>query len=205
VATAVIRRNLALSLLLMGFVGGLSAGHGAWLYAKAELAQYLLNRAWHRTQAGELQVRPWPWADTWPVARLRLPQHGVNLVVLFGDSGRTLAFGPGQAVNSATPGESGTTLISAHRDTHFRVLKDLRLGDEVIVDTPQRTWHYRVAGSEIIDVRHERLVSSPWRHTLVLLTCYPFNALAPGGSKRYVVSAELAGTQTQRGRAIGPS
>lgn len=119
-------------------VGVWQVGHGAWIYAKALLAQQLLQRAWVRTLAGDSHVKPWPWADTWPVARLRVPAHGVDLIVLDGVSGRTLAFAPGLASGSARPGAPGTAIISGHRDTHFRFLEHLEPGDEIIVDTPGR-------------------------------------------------------------------
>src|SRR5512134_469774 len=111
-------------LVLAGVAIGLwQVGQGGWIYAKALLAQHMLQHAWARTLAGEREVRPWPWADTWPVARLRVPVHGIDLIVLDGVSGRTLAFGPGHAGGSAPPGAPGTAIISGHRDTHFRFLQ----------------------------------------------------------------------------------
>jgi sortase A len=113
-------------------------GHGLWIYAKAELAQHLLQRAWARTLAGERAVKPWPWADTWPVARIRLPAHGIDLIVLDGVSGRTLAFGPGHMPGTPLPGRAGVTVIAGHRDTHFRFLRDVQAGDEILVEAPGR-------------------------------------------------------------------
>jgi len=120
-------------------VGVWELGHGLWIHAKAELAQYLLQRAWERTLRGEAGATPWPWADTWPVARLRVPAHGVDLIVLTGVSGRTLAFGPGYAPESAVLGASGTAIVTAHRDTHFRFLERVRPGDEIVVELPGRS------------------------------------------------------------------
>src|SRR5207248_2826247 len=85
--------RLVSAALLAG--GAALFGHGAYIYAKAGLAQVLLRRAWERTLAGERDVKPWPWADTWPVARLTIPKAGTDSIVLAGASGRTLAFGPG--------------------------------------------------------------------------------------------------------------
>ena len=84
-------------LLLM--VITLSAGlllAGLWIPFKAVVAQELLSLAWARTQASQVESRPWPWADTWPVARLQLPGEQSSLVVLSGGHGESLAFGPGQ-------------------------------------------------------------------------------------------------------------
>ncbi|MEJ2619576.1 MAG: hypothetical protein P8163_04805 [Candidatus Thiodiazotropha sp.] len=79
------------------------------------LAEGLIQLAWQRTLNGERQVTPWPWADTWPVARLDSPRLGVSRLVLHGDSGSTLAFGPGWAEQSAPPGAAGRSFLSAHR------------------------------------------------------------------------------------------
>ena len=49
--------------------------------AKAARVQVLLEDAWERTRKGEAKVRPWPWADTWPVARLRVPRLDVSVIV----------------------------------------------------------------------------------------------------------------------------
>ena len=177
----------ALLSLLLALAGLWIGGQGLWLYAKAELAQYLLEDAWQRSLAEHQPARPWPWADTWPVARLRVPARGIDLIVLAGDNGRTLAFGPGHNSGSALPGEPGTTLISGHRDTHFRGLGELQPGDEIWLDGIHASRRYTVASSRVVDQRRFRIADSDDR--LVLVTCYPFDALVPGGPQRYIVEA----------------
>ena len=176
-------------------VGLWQVGHGTWIYAKAHLGQLLLQRAWARTLAGEASVRPWPWADTWPVARLRVPAHGADLIVLDGVSGRTLAWAPGHAGGSARPGAPGTAIVSGHRDTHFRFLERLQPGDEIVVDTPGRpSARFRVREATVVDSRTAVIRREVGMAALVLVTCYPFDALRPGGPLRYVVAAEARST-----------
>ena len=100
-------------------------GQGAYIPAKAWLAQELMQHAWTRAGEGEARPVPWPWADTWPVARLSAMAGDVNLIVLAGGSGRTLAFGPGHLSASAMPGTAGNSVIAGHRDTHFNFLQHL--------------------------------------------------------------------------------
>ena len=50
-----------------------------------------------------------------------------------GSTGQALAFGPGHVENTPDAGEPGIAVYSAHRDTHFRFLKDVAVGDEVTV------------------------------------------------------------------------
>lgn len=88
------RLALAAGLLLLA-LGGWQMGSAAYLHAKAWLAQVLLAEAWAATLADGTPHKPWPWADTAPVARLQVPALGVDQIVLAGVSGRSLAFGPG--------------------------------------------------------------------------------------------------------------
>jgi sortase A len=189
-ATGVKRPSLAaLAAILLG-LGAWQLGHGVWIYAKAELAQYLLQRAWQRTLQGEAHVKPWPWADTWPIARLQMPKYGVDLILLADASGRTLAFGPGHVSSSAIPGNRGTTILSGHRDTHFRFLAHVRPGDQVILEMPAKErYRYRVISTDIVDAR-TATVATGSDGALVLVTCYPFDSIISGGRFRYIVTAE---------------
>lgn len=166
-------------------------GIGLYIPAKALLAQVLLHEAWRQTLAGAIQAKPWPWADTWPVARLQAPQYDVDLMVLAGATGASLAFGPGHLHGTPAPGATGNSVIGGHRDTSLNFLHRVRNGDRLIVETPDgRRLTYRVTGSAIVDARQ------PWSGPdvpypmLTLVTCYPFDAIVPGGPLRYLVFAE---------------
>jgi sortase A len=165
-------------------------GQGAYIPAKAWMAQELMGRAWERAGAGVAEPVPWPWADTWPVARLIAKEGQVNLIVLAGGSGRTLGFGPGHLGVSATPGAPGNSVIAGHRDTHFRFLKDLALGESLWIESVDGArHHYTVVHLEVVDSRRASLSLDTDDSMLSLVTCYPFDAREPGGSLRYVVSA----------------
>ncbi|HKC92759.1 MAG TPA: class GN sortase [Nitrospira sp.] len=183
-------RALALVMVCLLAVGMWQIGEGLWIYAKARLAQVLLQRAWSRTLAGEINVKPWPWADTWPVGRLRAPSQGIDLIVLNGSYGRTLAFGPGYAESSSFPGSLGTTILTGHRDTHFAFLELLKPHDEIVLETTEGTRrHYVVEETGIVDVSRASISLDDEQNRLVLVTCYPFGAIVPGGPLRYVVTA----------------
>lgn len=177
------------ALLCLGFW---QLGQGAYIPAKAWLAQELMQRAWNRSVGGEERAAPWPWADTWPVARLTAEAGGVDLIVLAGGSGRTLAFGPGHVSASAMPGDIGNTIIGGHRDTHFRFLQSLEVGDLLGVEPTNGERHvYQVVGVDIVDSRKGSLVLDTSVAMLSLVTCYPFDALEAGGPLRYVVTARM--------------
>src|SRR5258708_13003664 len=76
---------------LLVALGTWELGRGAWIQAKAWLAQSLIAHAWTRTLSGERQAKPWPWADTWPVARLTRPRLPLDPYVLPRPHAPTLA------------------------------------------------------------------------------------------------------------------
>jgi len=177
------------------FLAAVGFGAGAiWIPVKAALAQLLLQRAWGETRRGEQRVAPWPWADTWPLGRLRMSRHGVDLIVLAGASGRTLAFGPGHLDGTAVPGELGNVVLSGHRDTHFRFLERVVPGDLLSLEAADGTSRtYRVARVRVVHEEAVDVLADDGDAALTLVTCYPFDAVVPGGPLRYVVRAELLG------------
>lgn len=165
------------------------AASAAIIPAKALIAQILLDRAFDRSLALHRPVKPWPWADMAPVARLSIPRLGVEAVALDSGSGQALAFGPTLLPGTAMPGERGTSVIAAHRDTHFQELGRIREGDVILVEgLDGRATAYRVDGTEV--TRWDRFAVSASRSTarLALVTCYPFGA-ASRGPHRFVVHA----------------
>lgn len=174
--------------------GLLQFGQGAYIHAKAALAQVLLERAWDRSLNGSPESRPWAWADTWPVARLKVSALGIDQIVLDGESGNVLAFAPGWLKGSAPVGRRGRAVISGHRDTHFSFLEDLAWGELLLLQLPDGSERrYRVVGARIADTRVQNgdLLYSP-ADGLTLITCYPFDAVRSGSTLRYLVDAEPA-------------
>jgi sortase A len=173
-------------------VGVWQVGHAAWIEAKARVAQHLVHRAWDRERAGGGDERPWPWADTHPVARLHVPGRDIDLMVLAGASGRTMAFGPGHLSGTPLPGEAGNAVVSGHRDTHFAFLRELRVGEPVVIERRDGArLRYAVRRTFVVDHRETWVAEDAGDTRLTLVTCYPFDAIRPGGPLRYVVSAVL--------------
>lgn len=196
------RRMLALAAVLAALLVLLDAG---WIHAKAALAQVLLQRAWIQTLEDGAAHRPWPWADTEPVARLQAPALGQDQIVLAGDSGRVLAFGPGWAPASAAPGSGGRTVFSGHRDTHFAWLQRLVVGDRLRVVGRNGTREYRVIDSTVVDAREQRIDIAHADDGLLLVTCWPFDAVVAGGPLRYVVTAIPDSGTTGAALAFAPA
>ena len=179
-------------LLLLGIW---QTGQGVYLYGKAQLAQYLLQSAWEESKHSLQTVKPWPWADMWPIARLIQDDFNEDIIVLAGDSGRTLAFGPGHQFGTPMPGEIGNSIISAHRDTHFKFLQHLTIGDQLQLQTLQGgKFTLQVVEISVIDSKETEILIDSEIPLVTLLTCYPFNEIETGGSLRYMVIFEVIGS-----------
>lgn len=180
---------VALVLLLVALAGW-QLGGAVWIQAKAALAQRLIASSWSGMKEDGAK-RPWPWADTHPVARLTVPSRHVELFVLAGTSGRSLAFGPGHVDGTAAPGSEGNSVIVAHRDTHFAFLRDLHENEEILVeDARGHVSRYLVREVAIVDKHDTRPLDPADSPQLTLITCWPFDAVRPGTDQRYVVIAD---------------
>jgi len=172
--------------LTAAFFSLLLFAQALWIPVKAELAQWLIERSWRQALAGDEQARPWAWADTRPMGVLSVPDLDIRQMILEGNSGRNLAFGPVLLEGSA---QGRDLVISGHRDTHFRFLRELTPGDRVQIQLLDRTQWYEVSQLDIVDSRWNELVIEPGTSRLSLVTCYPFDSPSAGGPMRYVVTA----------------
>lgn len=175
---------------------------GGWIEIKAWLAQGLISHAWERSESIEDRIHPWSWADTWPVARLSVPRLGVERIILAGVSGRTLAFGPGWAEQTMLPGGEGRSVIAGHRDTHFRFVQNLVSGDQLVVQSPDGSETlFRISETAVVQENATWLLEPASDRELLLITCYPFESIVPGGDLRYVVKARAEAVFPQGGKS----
>ena len=163
--------------LVLAAAGAILFGQGIYIHAKAMLAQVLLERAFAETITSGRAVKPWPWADTWPEARITVKRLGASAIALAGSSGQALAFGPGHVERTADAGERGVAVYSAHRDTHFRFLRDVAIGDEIDVTRQDgKTFRYRADGSSIVRFDQSGIDPFTTGHELLHSTWWPFDA-----------------------------
>lgn len=176
---------------LLAIIGLILFGQGAYIHAKALVAQVLLERAFETTLVTGRETKPWSWADTWPVARIEVKRLHARAIVLAGSSGQALAFGPGHVERTADAGERGAAVYSAHRDTHFAFLKKVVIGDEIDVTRQDgRTFRYRVNATSVVRFDASGIDPLADGHELVLSTCWPFDAMTQG-PERYLVHAAM--------------
>ena len=166
---------------------------GGYFHAKGWLSQALLETAWDQRLDGLSlkHAKPWPWADMAPLVRIVVPRLGVSRIVLSNSSGRTLAFGPAHLPGTGLPGDVGHSVVTGHRDTHFRFLKDMDVDDVIRVQKADGTYvTFVVIGTNVFDAKSAHLTEVEGQKILTLVTCYPFDALQNGSPLRYAVFAE---------------
>lgn len=191
---SVIEKAIAACIALLALYGAILIGDGLYIKAKAELSQVLLKRAFAAELRGE-DAKPWPWADFTTEAEVSAPRLGKHAIVLSGASGEALAFGPAWLTNTPQPGDEGTSVIAAHRDTHFRWLKDVQPGDEIEVTRRDgKILSFKAGQARVVPWDESGIDPSAPGRRLVLATCWPFGA-TERGPLRYIVEAELVDAQ----------
>jgi sortase A len=108
------------------------------------------------------------------LADLTIPRVSLSAVVLQGSDAGTLRRGVGHIEHTAFPGESGNVALAGHRDSFFRPLQRVRVGDEVLLETPQGRMRYRVAWLRVVPPTEVSVLGPTAEPALTLVTCYPF-------------------------------
>ena len=189
--------------LLLALIGLILFGQGAYIHAKAQVAQALLERGFEKSIASGRETKPWSWADTWPVARIEIKRIHASAIVLSGSSGQALAFGPGHVEGTPDAGEAGVAVYSAHRDTHFSFLRSVVTGDAIdVTRSDGRKFRYRADKTSVVRFDASGIDPLAGGHELVLSTCWPFDALTPG-PERYLLHATMIGPVPKDGLMPG--
>jgi sortase A len=124
------------------------------------------------------------------LARLEAPSVQLTATVLEGSDDRTLRRAAGHIEYTPAPGKGGNIGIAGHRDTTFRALRGLKLGDPLLLTTAQKTYEYRVSRTWVVEPDDVQVLDPTERPALTLVTCYPFSFIG-SAPKRYIVRADL--------------
>jgi LPXTG-site transpeptidase (sortase) family protein len=165
--------------------GIFALGYAGFVFADAHVYQALEIKKFK--QAGFLS-EPHILVEGEVIGEIQVPRLGLDAIVVQGDSRASLRRAVGHISKSALPGEWGNVALAGHRDTLFRPLRDIRLGDEIRFKTGERSFDYRVESIEVVAPTEIRVLDSSTGHDLTLLTCFPIYYLGPA-PKRLVVRA----------------
>jgi sortase A len=126
------------------------------------------------------------------VARIEAPSVDLSATVLEGSDDATLGRAAGHIEDTAWPGQAGNVGIAAHRDTIFRPVRNLKVGDSLLITTTDRVFDYRITSTLIVNPEDVYVLDPTEQPTLTLVTCYPFNFIGHA-PQRFIVKAALAG------------
>lgn len=168
---------LAFGLLALGYAGFVFAD--SYTYQALEMKKF---------EPPGLLYEPHMLLEGEVVGEIQVPRLDLNVMVVQGDSPASLRRAVGHLSKSALPGEWGNVALAGHRDTFFRPLRDIRLGDEIRFTTSVRSFEYVVESIEVVAPTDIRVLEPFTGHDLTLLTCFPFYYVGPA-PKRFVVRA----------------
>jgi len=172
-------------------LGVLALGYAGFVFADSHVYQALEMKKFK--QAGLLS-EPHILVEGETIGEIQVPRLGLNAMVVQGDSSANLRRAVGHISKSALPGEWGNVAVAGHRDTFFRPLRGIRVGDEIDFATPERSFEYVVESIQVVAPDDVQVLEPSTGHDLTFVTCFPFYFVGPA-PKRFVVRArEVAGT-----------
>jgi sortase A len=128
------------------------------------------------------------------IGRLSIPRLEFSAMVREGLAPRTLRVAIGHIPSTPLPGQAGNAGLAGHRDTFFRALKDLRVRDEILFETPRGNFKYRVESLSVVEPSDVKVLAPSRENVLTMVTCYPFWHIG-SAPKRFVVRAKQAPTE----------
>ena len=124
------------------------------------------------------------------LGRIEIGTIGLTAMILEGADARTLRRAVGHIPGTALPGQQGNVVITGHRDTFFRPLRNIQMDDEITLTTLNGSYRYRVDSTEIVEPEDTRVLGDSDDAALTLVTCYPFYFVGPA-PKRFIVHAHM--------------
>ncbi len=197
------RALFAAALVLLGIWGAVRL-EGEWFQVRQErlLAERLAARA---AEPGSSPAdAPALFEPGQLVGRIDVERLGISSVIVEGTDTVDLRHAVGHLPGTALPGASGNVALAGHRDSYFRGLGGVELGDRIVVTSTAGTFDYVVESTEVVDPDRVEVLAPTETPTLTLLTCYPFRYVGPA-PQRFVVRARLAGRAEQPVKAAAGS
>ncbi len=170
------RRALHVAFYFFLVTGVFVVSYAGFMVASSRVFQNAEIKKFH--QAGP-QPKPHVLVEGEVLGEIDVPRVGIRAIVVHGDSPAQLRNAVGHVSKSALPGEGGNVVLAGHRDTFFRALRNIQVGDEVRFMNREREFTYRVESIEIVRPTDLRVLESTNGHDLTLLTCFPFRYVGP--------------------------
>jgi sortase A len=124
------------------------------------------------------------------IGSLSIPRLKRVIPIVEGTGTKELKKGVGHYIGSVLPGVSDNSVLAGHRDSVFRNLGEVKLGDLLTVKTSYGSFVYEVHKIRIVAANDRTVIVPTPDAVLTLSTCYPFRFIG-NAPKRYIVQAGL--------------
>lgn len=128
------------------------------------------------------------------IGEIRIPRLSMKAVVVEGDSPRILRRAVGHVPTTPLPGDYGNVALAGHRDTFFRPLRNIRLGDEVTFEAPGEILRYEVTSTQVVSPDEITVLAPSAGKELTLITCFPFSYVGAAPNRFVVRARQIAET-----------
>jgi sortase A len=173
-------------------VGLTALGYAAYVVVDAKTYQAIEQR---RIEHPIADVGlPAALVDGAAMGEIQIPRLGMAAVVAQGDSDAVLRRAVGHLADTALPGEVGNVVLAGHRDTFFRPLKAIRVGDAITLKTRTGDFEYLVESTAVVQPTAVEELEPTGGRTLTLITCFPFSYLG-SAPERFIVRARERAVQ----------
>ena len=175
-------------------VGLLALGYAAYVVVDAHAYQ-----AYEQSKFEDVSIKepPAPLVEGGVIGEIQVPRLQLKAIVVQGDSHTILRRAVGHIPETALPGASGNVVLAGHRDTFFRPLRNIRLGDAITLKTTDGAFQYLVESTKVVPANDVAVLNATTGRTLTLITCFPFDYIGPAPNRYVVRARELVSPSTE--------
>jgi sortase A len=137
------------------------------------------------------QAPPPPLVQGGVIGEIQVPRLHLKAIVVQGSSHTILRRAVGHIPETALPGTPGNVVLAGHRDTFFRPLRNIRLGDAITFRTSDGAFQYVVESTAVVAASEVGVLAASATPTLTLITCFPFDYLGAAPNRFIVRAHEL--------------
>jgi sortase A len=188
-------RILRLAFYFFLALGLLTLGYSAYVVVDAHAYQAYEQSKFEATlekQTGSPQLPPPPLVEGDVIGEIQVPRLHLKAIVVQGDSHTILRRAVGHIPETALPGKPGNVALAGHRDTFFRPLRNIKLGDTITLQTAAGDFQYLVESTQVVPSGQIEVLSTTAVPTLTLITCFPFDYLGAAPNRFVVRAREVA-------------
>jgi sortase A len=184
-SSAAVQAFLEFFAFILSTAGILALAYVAFLFVVRQ--SYQADKSWQLKHSATLDLRAPPPAGS-VIGKLEIPRIGMDTIVVQGDSDSILKLAVGHLPGTPLPGQTGNMVLAGHRDTFFRPLRNIRIGDHIVMESPNGFHDYVVESASVVAPTDLSVLQSSGSPELTLITCYPFSWIG-SAPDRFVVRA----------------